>query len=408
MSPLLSRKSPSESGDKNYEKPKTFPASASWCNAGIGCPCKRHFTIVPEIFAINYERCFMPIFNINSTMRTHQSMAYACGIFENPCIPSFMLNWNIQLACPINKNRNLAFNYYPGLTLRRYARLGMMKVRNLTPELAEIVQNERLTEVVLDLLESGWYVLMYINYYYIQNNDKYLKKHYYHSFMVFDHDADAREFKGALYGKRQIYGTVTFPYAQLLEATAPHREGKSRRHGLHKRSILVALQPALSPEVSCQLDFPNIRMQLVHYLNSSILPAALINQPLIRGYCQGDLRVSSNAAFGIKVYDPLRKYFEYRRKTNNTNCDPRITRLLLEHKNLMKVRLLRMMQEGASLDPEFITAWDKVEQLAYGIHLKGVAAQVWHDSSLFISLNEDLDKIKSVEEDFIARLVNRL
>jgi hypothetical protein len=343
-------------------------------------------------------------------MSTFLSGAYSCGIFENPSIPSLFLNWNIQWAFPLKKHSNdgVRFDYCPRLTMRRYKLLGMFQVHLFKTELPEILRDGRLTEVILNLLATGWYALMYVDYFHLPGTGQHLRQHFRYGFLIFDHDVEAKEFKGALYAKGQRFGAVTVPYDRLLEAVvSPVGRGK-KYAGFGHGNSLIGIQPASGADIFGKLNLSEIRMQLTHYLNSSMLPSDLISTPLIRSFCLADKGRTSNAVFGINVYDQLREYFNERSKSEFAGYDARTTRLLWEHKKLMKVRLLRMAQEGTPLDSGFLSQWDEIEELAHWIHLKAVAAKQQNDSKLLTSLNGYFDWLKSLEADFIRRLIRKM
>jgi len=73
----------------------------------------------------------------------------------------------------------------------------------------------------------------------------------------------------------------------------------------------------------------------------------------------------------------------------------------------MKVRLLRMVEEGMALDADFLSEWDEIEKRAYLIHLKAMAAQRKIELYSSADLSAGLSKIKTLESGFIERLLGK-
>jgi hypothetical protein len=113
------------------------------------------------------------------------------------------------------------------------------------------------------------------------------------------------------------------------------------------------------------------------------------------------------AVFGINAYDAVAAYFSQQFKGRRSQHDLRVTRFIWEHKKLMKIRLARLVREGMALSAMTLPEWDGIEQLAYWIHLKAIAALRRRDLGALASLSCELVKLKAREGDFIGRLLNQ-
>jgi len=54
-----------------------------------------------------------------------------------------------------------------------------------------------------------------------------------------------------------------------------------------------------------------------------------------------------------------------------------------------------------------LAAWDEIEKLAYGIHLRAFAARARGDSILLTTFPAEFDRIRSREESFLGALLKK-
>jgi hypothetical protein len=349
----------------------------------------------------------MPAFNLKPTLSTYLFQAYAFGIMEQPSVPTLMLDWNIQWAFPNDKIHNPLgqFDFYPSLKLKHQATLGMLERFDLSPNLAELLEQGTLSETILRWLEEGSYVRLHADYFYIKNTTEYQARHFRHDYLIFDQRAATREFLGATYTRGGGFGLAPISWDDLPAAvTLPNAPTpKTKCHW--RDNLLVALRRREEPEPPRPLDLAAIKVQLSGYLHSSHLAHVSLGHRLMQHFCRADALQPPAKTFGLNVYDRVREYGRWALAAEGNWFDPRTTRLIWEHKKLMRIRLARISHEQMSAVRALLSDWEKIEELAFGLHLRVTAAQRRNERGLFAPLDSELDTLKTLEADFIPRLI---
>lgn len=350
----------------------------------------------------------MPVFNLKPTLCTYLHLAYPCGIMENPVVPTAMLNGNIQWAFPKRKQRNdyLRFDFHPPLGLKHYAKLGLLRIAHFRMSAQEIQREDILNSKIMGILKTGGYVLLFVDYCYIEGAAQYMKRHFGHPWLIVEGNAQDCRYIGALYTKDGSFGFGAMSFGQLPAALLHGLTQRKRGKPEEKYSFVeIRNTDVKNPE---KLNMADIKTQLRCYLHSSNSLDGEGGNPAINSVANKNARRCIHSALGLNAYETIGAYFSEKCKSRRVKPDLRVSRLLWEHKKLMKIRLKRMLQEGIHFPATLLAEWNEIERLAYWIHLKAFAATRRNDIVAMGSISCDLVKLKLMETDFICCLLKQL
>ena len=289
-----------------------------------------------------------------------------------------------------------------------YAAIGALRLSGRLPSAGWKQRNDDLVKTTVDILQEGRYVLLYADYFHINGTAQYVRKHFRHDCLLFDFNLKRRIFKGALYNRKKNLGLGRISFDQLMEAClSPFARGEKCydycRGNLYS---VFEVHPGASHEDS--LDQQDIGTQLKCYLESTDLAGRSLNKHKIAQLCLLYRQTQPPVVFGLNIYDHIKEYITKAIESGNIRHALRVTRLLLEHKKLMKIRLSRLAQEGVVLSSPCLEKWDEIVAAAGHVHLRMVAAGERNDASLVSSFSSDFAKLKEKERLCLGYVCSRI
>lgn len=342
-------------------------------------------------------------FNLNPSICTYLSPAYVLGILEKLHIPSPLLDSNIQLRFPlrINAGEKAFFNFYPEISMRRAVECGLLTAEDFSKS---IVAVSRLPQLVEEILKAGMFAHLHVDYFYIRQTESYKRKHFRHDVLIYDWEGSSGYFHGALYRRDGTYGGIQITRRQLTDAfQSKHGRGADCPAPRYRHDMLTALGAGIHADIYGKLDWEKIRIQISAYLNSCDMKS---QNRAGAAYSIGDGGHSDSHAFGVSVYACIEEYLNNIRIGILPSCDMRITRLLWEHKKVMKQRLDRLVYEGVELNPSLVAVYAEIVGLAYFIHIKAHVSKRRNDWASLVRIIEDVKVLRAREIDLLERLIN--
>jgi len=330
------------------------------------------------------------------------------GILENPAIPSTLLNWNIQLMFQAEMSGPYVHNLvlYPTLQLSGCVRLGLLDQKIHLTGRASPIAAEAFVNEIKECLNTGRYVYLYADYFYLPGTTQYSKTHFRHELLVYGYEANAC-FKGALYTKEGLMASIDVPFGQLVEAiSSPHARGMECAEYC-RGDLLMSLAPAPVIDYVDGFDFEGIKAQIESYLSSSFVFKfkCAAEDSSASEYSFGSQSPDRRRFFGRSIYPEMKNYFNQHINSGKLRYDLRVTRLLAEHKRLMGIRLRRLIGAGHKNLAAISRQWPEVELLAEALHIRAVAARTRKDPAILANIGDELQKLDSLELELLTRVL---
>jgi hypothetical protein len=215
----------------------------------------------------------------------------------------------------------------------------------------------KIVDFVIDKINKGYYVVIYVDEYYLPVKSVYQKEHYVHNSIIYGYDNTTETFLGIGFNAELLFTYLTFKYNDLEIA---FEKGKSYYHisAPWCENNAIELLKLKDYPVEYPFDMQRFLTQLGDYL------ASVGDNSVIFTYMMSQNRI----IHGIDVYDQvvecLNKLLE-----GTVAIDYRAIHLLVEHKKIMLNRLryinLHFYNDNAfeSLIAEFSQIVEQIESI---------------------------------------------
>lgn len=350
-------------------------------------------------------------FNLRPTLSSYLYQAYAFGILENPTIPDPLLCLNIQLQFQREVFGTYVHHltFYPPVGIMHYIRLGLLEqkihaVWSSTPALRNVFH-----AVASDSLSKGGYLYLYADYFYIPGSINFKHTHFRHELLIYHYDSCSASYRGATFKHDRIFGAIEVPRDSLVDAFAsPDARGEDCA-SYCRGDLLMSVTPTEMARQHRGLDMVGIKAQMKSYLSGS--PSFSIHTD--DRSKSADIQFDRNSplrrsSFGRNIYSEIVAYFEMFQKRGTFDFDPRVTRVLLEHKMMMGLRLVAAEKEGYAGTGNIVEHWREVQELAQMTHLQAVSAYERHQTDSLKMLESYLGKIELLETNLLAAWLAKL
>ncbi len=188
--------------------------------------------------------------------------------------------------------------------------------------------NIDIIEFVKKSIEAGYYIVTYIDEFYIPERNAYKKEHFKHELMIYGFDLSKKEFKLLGYNNKNIYSTSSVSFSEF-------NNGYLNSVDQNNDVLLLKAKNDNSWNPSYNFDIENVKNLLSDYLYSENSSERLrsIGNP-------------NKYIYGLSVYKYLIKCYEEIIRSNNKQTDIRHFYLLYEHKKTMVARLKYLTEKG--------------------------------------------------------------
>jgi hypothetical protein len=267
----------------------------------------------------------------------------------------------------ITGNRGvMAPRVLPAYTLDTYAQTGYLE-GEIFDLMLEEVNPRHVFHFVHESVLSGWYVSANPNKYYLAGSG-WSRRDYRHPVLIVGFDAIQQAFLAVTY-KGDEFEKISIPGEALARALVSRAtfERVSRTDYRNTVRRLRRFRPRANLKLTA--DIPSIASQLSDYLESRPPPPSLANPaPDVDEFDHGeDFR--AQCLFGLAAYDGFKGYFEHTLK-HPVQFDPRVTRVLWEHKKMMAIRLKHLEEIGVlGRGANFSEDYQPILRWAHAIHL---------------------------------------
>ncbi|GIQ67355.1 hypothetical protein DUZ99_02500 [Xylanibacillus composti] len=273
------------------------------------------------------------------------------------------------------------FHYYPGLVREQISR-----------DLLSDYLNEHIVDFLIRAVDKNFYVLLYVDQYYISASRHYQTTHFTHDVFVHGYDNDERQLYLKGYLKNGSFSDYQVSYEDFTAAYANGNDYFWWQVYINLFQFDDGDYPFnvgyLKKQISDYLQAKNPQDDVLQFIN----PSGRFQQP---------------TNFGVATYDSLQEYFQLMRDGEIGN-DIRPLQVVWEHKKIMLDRLAYLHEQGYLPDLSLHNQYEEVKQkteMARSLFLKYERRQ---DKSLIDMMAQFMDEVRQSEIAVLEKLLAEL
>lgn len=149
-------------------------------------------------------------------------------------------------------------------------------------------------------IDSGFYVSIYVDEYYLPQKGSYKKHHFVHPSLLYGYDENNKRFLAVGFDSEMIFGAIAFDYDVFKEAYEGARLNYKQSAPWAETEAVQLLRPKeiLRP---CEFDIKRFLEELYNYMNSSGTDSSRIEKliPL------DEMNMCSDFKYGLSVHDVI-------------------------------------------------------------------------------------------------------
>jgi len=307
--------------------------------------------------------------------------------------PAFFANHYINLRCPRrleagSHGGDTLLNFEPTITVERLGRAGFVDWKA-----GDAGASAAASETVAEALRAGFHVVAIADKRFVPGTPAYGKFANPHWVVLFEHRPGEKIFGGAAYVAGGAFGAVRLSDRLLRRALASESAARFAQSARIPRLQLVGR----GGWGGKALDLRIMARQFADFLDGRDTS----NSYLDRRLCNPD--PPRSVVYGQAVYEPIRHHFRRWAETGSP-LDLRATRVLLEHKELMRTRVGLMRAQGHLREAETPTRLAREGRAAAAeLHLRSVSATSYRQAGALT--DADAGRLIGTMQDTDRRLI---
>jgi hypothetical protein len=302
-------------------------------------------------------------------------------------LPWFYSNY-IQLYFDVNFIENrysdyFNFFYYP------FNEVNIPNLQTLKIDRSILENKDRLdVNFFMRLIDKGYYIYTFVDEYYIPNRLVYKKKNLTHDIFLFGYDSSKQFFNVLGFDQDLIFNVSTVSFKDFIEAHA---------HGYNKDAWWT--QFIFPTRLNNTIEYP-FNLELVTGLLEDYLESKDSNIRLSMYY------KPRNNIFGLKCYEYIDRFLQMV-ESGSFPIDYRVPCVLLEHKQIMKLRLNYMNGLGI-VESDVCKKYAQIETEALIARNLMLKAFITKDLSIIPKVRQFIKSIYEKEINILFPLLKAL
>ncbi|WP_031341896.1 non-ribosomal peptide synthetase [Ruminiclostridium papyrosolvens] len=208
---------------------------------------------------------------------------------------------------------------------------------------SEMENNKSIIEFIVNKIDLGYYVTVYVDEYHLPEKASYNKSHFVHPSLIYGYDNKEKKLMSIGFDTDGIFRELTFDYNLFTEA---YEDGKQHYKEFAPWAEMEALQLLKPKRLDKKYNFAEEKFisEIGCHLQSSGTNGSRVNSLI----SQEELQSISEIKFGMDVYDVVLEALQTL-SPNMITIDYRTLHLLYEHKKCIYERL-RYVSENRKVD----------------------------------------------------------
>ncbi|MBD3919138.1 hypothetical protein H8B09_10260 [Paenibacillus sp. PR3] len=261
----------------------------------------------------------------------HHGLILSIAMAYEELMPWFHSNY-IQLRCFRYPDDSRGTDFLNFFTMRsafhHFPCLPYLEFQEFKTSLLK-QHNINLHQYVMDSIDEGQYIIMYVDLFYIPDTIYYQKKHHTSETLIYGYDEEKQVYLNMDFNAEHIFTYKQIPYADLENSY------EKTEFEFFWQKYTFAIEFTGFPPYELNLDF--IIESLEDYLNSynSSLRFTMVRMPW----------TSEECAYGMEIYELMEQYLQFV-KLQQAPPDIRFFHILWEHKKCMMLRASYLEEVG--------------------------------------------------------------
>lgn len=272
------------------------------------------------------------------------------------------------------------------------------QVSHLNNEIINI-DKDNIIELVKKWINNSYYVLMYVDEYFLPGTQIYKRGHYPHAQLVYGYNDEEKKLYIMNFNDKVEYGSIEVDYEHFIESMLTDdlidKFGWSHLKYQNPRLIKTT-----ENNIKSEFCINILINQLQDYIDGKV--------PYSKFLYNRDINYIENSVWGIDIYKNLISYLEC--TPENTSLLPRSLfipfNLLWEHKDVMINRLeFLKLKYNLTIPDYLISKFKKISKLCHRLRIFARKLDLNNDFNCKPEMIKIVEEIKSIEFQSIEELI---
>lgn len=314
-------------------------------------------------------------------IQTYQIRNYELGILQDK-IPWV---YGKYINCYYNPQEEDCFNHCMSAGGRFFINDGVLLGQKFIFDISILsLKLINFIDWVRNFINNRWYVMCYVDEYYIEAKYAYEQYHFRHTVLIYGYDKEA--FLAIGYNKDRKYTKfqITFEeFEKALNVNFDKRYEKYYHRNIDKVEFDIV---KINPEYDFKLNLKELYISLSDYINS------------VDSFNSKD----TNRVYGIECE---RVFQDYINNTLNEKIylDMRYSRLFMELKEIM-MRRLEYLAQIKAIPPDYLDTYSLIAKDQASVHMLFMKYNVTKQDDIIKKINAKIDYIIEREEDILPKI----
>lgn len=255
-----------------------------------------------------------------------------------------------------------------------------------------------INDYIIKHIEQEYYLYFQVDEYYIHNRKAYKNQHYIHDLLIYGYDEEEEIYNVVGYNQDFIYRESTVTFKEFQEAFCNNNIDKEENYWADR--IFMFKYKDSNYEFNIDL----IKHLLTEYLNSKNTYERYnrFNNP------------TREKVYGLETYNKVLEHLDYAKRDIKCfkhlpegHIDNRMFRLIMEHKQLMLMRLEYINKNITDIS-NIIKEYTLVVKIAQNSILLSIKYEITHSKKILDSLIENIKMIQEKDNILLNDLLKKI
>ncbi len=259
--------------------------------------------------------------------------------------------------------------------------------------------NIDINDYIMKHIDQNYYLYFQVDEFFIHNRRAYQKQHYIHDLLVYGYDEEKQIYNVVGYNNDFIYIESTITFEEFKQAFLNNNIDKDKNYWADR---IFMFQYKKNSKYEFNLDL--VKHLLKEYLNS---------ENSYERYNRFD-NPTKEKVYGIEVYNKVLEHLDYAK--HDIKCfkhlpeghlDNRLFRLIMEHKQLMAMRLEYINKNIVDIS-DLVKEYGDVVKISHNSILLSIKYEITQNKKTLDHLIEDVKMIQEQDCKLLNQLLSKI
>ena len=241
------------------------------------------------------------------------------------------------------------------------------------------------------LLDQEWYLMGYLDEYYVKSKQAYNKYHFRHSMMIYGYDEIGKVFYAIGYTNENKYSKYSISFEEFLKSVQVEYDSVKKDYIPRDIERVEFDAVKINPEHNFEFDLKEVYLGIKDYINST------------DSYDTNN----SNYLYGIECERKFVEYIQNSIEKEDAYLDVRYSRLFMEMKDIMIRRLEYLVSIGV-ISNELLEEYRTISKKQTYIHLAFIKYNLKHNDDTLKYAVSALQTIIESELNLLPQICSQI